>query len=61
MALMQQVHEVLCTSIGDDQVVIRMPKDDAIVLIKLRSGVTCTGVMLGTLQQLLGQDAAQLG
>ena len=61
VALMQQVHEVLCTSVGDDQVVIRMPKDDAIVLIKLRSGVTCTGVMLGTLQQLLGQEAAQIG
>jgi DNA polymerase-3 subunit alpha len=55
--LMQQVHEVLRDSSGEDSVIIHLPKAHETVLLKARFGVRCTDNLVGSLQQLLGAEA----
>ncbi|HMO57466.1 MAG TPA: DNA polymerase III subunit alpha [Roseiflexaceae bacterium] len=55
--LMQQIHEVLRSSSGEDQVIIRLPKEQETVLLKARFGVNCTDHLVGELQRILGNAA----
>jgi DNA polymerase-3 subunit alpha len=54
--LMQQVYELLRQSSGEDAVIIQLPKDEGVVLLKPRSGVSASVALVGQLSDLLGAD-----
>jgi DNA polymerase-3 subunit alpha len=54
--LMQQVYELLRESSGDDTVIIQLPKDSGVVLLKPRSGVRCSEALVDQLSGLLGAE-----
>ncbi|HWQ13959.1 MAG TPA: DNA polymerase III subunit alpha [Roseiflexaceae bacterium] len=54
--LMQQVYELLRQSSGEDAVIIQLPRDDSVVLLKPRSGVSASPALVGQLSGLLGAD-----
>jgi DNA polymerase-3 subunit alpha len=54
--LMQRVYELLRESSGDDAVIIHLPQDNGIVLLKPRSGVRCNPALVGELSGLLGAE-----
>lgn len=54
--LMQQVYELLRECSGEDPVIIHLPKDSGVVLLKPRSGVRCSDALVGQLSGLLGAE-----
>jgi len=54
--LMQQVYEVLRENSGEDTVIIHLPRDNGTVLMKARSGVTCTDALIDRLSGILGPE-----
>jgi DNA polymerase III subunit alpha len=54
--LMQQVYELLRESSGDDPVIIHLPQESGIVLLKPRSGVRCNPALVDELSGLLGAE-----
>lgn len=54
--LMQQVYELLRESSGEEAVIIHLPKDNGVVLLKPRSGVSCSSALVEQLSGLLGAE-----
>lgn len=55
--LMQRLHDILSQSQGDDVVLLHIPNDESMVILKSSLTVRCDTTLLDELQAMLGQQA----